>query len=528
MSVGGETLLYERPARPRRKLDGKLAMAFGLGLLSLCLSLWQLTAPGYLNLYDSGVYLGGSIRLISGVLPYRDFTFVQPPGILVLMTPVALISRLIGTQNGFVLARVVSALVTAANCGLLAWIVRHRGPTAMLIAGAGLALLPVSTFVSSGVRLEPYLICFVLLGSTVVLSRADYAQSLSTRRLILGGFLFGIAGLIKLWALFPLAAIALCLLPSLRKRIVVFVGAAVGTFAAVALPFLLFSPGNFISEVFVNQLSRGSASGNNGGAAFRLIYMTGFAFSSIAPSAEQAEFAFLLFVVIVIVAFAQRADRKTSDLYLLLASILGVAALLAGPDSYDYYGYFTAPFLLGLLGVCVGRLDRLLRARLRDVKVPGGLRFAGRVTAVVAGIVIVVTLAIEQTTFYTSFARIYGDERVPFSAIDNLVPPRSCVISDQTSYLVLSNRVTSADATCPKVIDPYGMWMAHGGLSTAAAPAPDFVATWRSYFAHAQYVVLSSPSTNMVPWDASLRRWFRGNYDLIYSGSLLFLYQRAD
>src|SRR5665213_228005 len=140
------------------------AIAYGVGLLSLGLSLWQLTRPGFFSFYDSGVYLAASIHFISGSIPYRDFVFVQPPGIVLLMSPVALFSRIFGSHDGFVVARMISALVTALNATLLAWLVRHRGRTAMLIAGGGLALLPVASFVSTGVMLEPYLIFFVLLG----------------------------------------------------------------------------------------------------------------------------------------------------------------------------------------------------------------------------------------------------------------------------------------------------------------------------------------------------------------------------
>ena len=50
-------------------------------------------ADGGVTQYDDGVYLGAAIRFVSGVLPYRDFVFVQPPGIVVLMSPVALLGR---------------------------------------------------------------------------------------------------------------------------------------------------------------------------------------------------------------------------------------------------------------------------------------------------------------------------------------------------------------------------------------------------------------------------------------------------
>ena len=71
-------------------------------VLALALRLLILTRPGLLTdvtEYDDGVYLGAAIRLTQGVLPYRDFAFVQPPGILLLMTPVALAGRIFSTAT---------------------------------------------------------------------------------------------------------------------------------------------------------------------------------------------------------------------------------------------------------------------------------------------------------------------------------------------------------------------------------------------------------------------------------------------
>ena len=47
--------------------------------------------------YDDGVYLGAALRLVHGVLPYRDFVLVQPPGLILVMTPVAALAKWTGT-----------------------------------------------------------------------------------------------------------------------------------------------------------------------------------------------------------------------------------------------------------------------------------------------------------------------------------------------------------------------------------------------------------------------------------------------
>jgi alpha-1,2-mannosyltransferase len=56
------------------------------------LRFYQLTRPGYLlgvTEYDDGVQFGDAMRLVGGVIPYRDFVVMQPPGSIVLMAPVA-------------------------------------------------------------------------------------------------------------------------------------------------------------------------------------------------------------------------------------------------------------------------------------------------------------------------------------------------------------------------------------------------------------------------------------------------------
>ena len=185
-------------------------------MLAAGLCAWQLTLPGVLTgvtELDDGVYLGAAIRLVSGVLPYRDYVFVQPPGIVVLMSPIALLGRTIGSRDALVLARIVTGLVTGVNAGLIAWLVRHRGRLAMVIAGGALAAFPLAVTADHTLLLEPYLVLFILLGSVLAFGREEP----STRRLVLAGVCFGVAGAMKLWAVFPFLALLVCFVPRWRR-----------------------------------------------------------------------------------------------------------------------------------------------------------------------------------------------------------------------------------------------------------------------------------------------------------------------
>src|SRR5229473_1968532 len=82
----------------------------------LTLRLWLLFWPGLMSVtqYDDGPYFGSAVRLVHGVLPYRDYAFVQPPGITELMSPAALESYLGSTAWALVIGRLLSVLAGTA------------------------------------------------------------------------------------------------------------------------------------------------------------------------------------------------------------------------------------------------------------------------------------------------------------------------------------------------------------------------------------------------------------------------------
>ncbi|HET7246603.1 MAG TPA: hypothetical protein VFJ07_17380, partial [Streptosporangiaceae bacterium] len=99
-------------------------------LLAVGLRLYDLSRPGYLlgiSEYDDGTDFGSAIRLVHGGVPYRDFIMVQPPGISLIMFPIALITKGMGTITGMAVARVFTALASAAAVPVAGLLVRHRG-----------------------------------------------------------------------------------------------------------------------------------------------------------------------------------------------------------------------------------------------------------------------------------------------------------------------------------------------------------------------------------------------------------------
>jgi len=509
-------------AIPRRQmLLSPVVIAIGVGVLAVSIYLWQLSVPEFFAFYDTGVFMAASIHFVSGVFPYKDFTFVNPPGILLLMSPVALFARVFGSHDGLILARVLTSIVTALNASLLAWLVRHRGRMAMVMAGIGLALLPITLFVSSDLKLDPYSICFVLLGSVAVLSNHRQGREITTRALVIGGVLFGVAAVIKLWAFFPFLALLICLSPKCRRRLPLLVGGAALGFIVPSLPFFILAPGNFINQVFTVQLFQSVNPGFSPGVPLRLSVLTGLYPTSITPTSREAIVIFASLFAFVGVATIRNSNPNVTDAYLVITSVITVCALLAAPAFQLYYAYFAAPFLVGAISVSMSRLGNPVKRLVGLIEISRVVRSFLTWTIAGIGILVVFALVLNLTTFYTNYAWFYGLYGPNVAVVDRVVPSGSCVVYDFVFDGVYTNRLSN-DPGCPRVVDSYGMWQEWG--NHLIAPSPRFVSEWKGYFQKAQYVVLHTPKTSYIPWDTSLTKWFDANYHLLYGKNSIYIY----
>ena len=218
-------------------------------VLAVGIRLFTLTRAGYLRgitEYDDGVYIGGALRLIEGQLPYKDFAFIQPPGILLLMTPVALIAKITTTVKGLALARVLTALASAACVPLVGNLVRYRGAVVTLVTCGALAVYPGDITTAHTLMLEPWMNLFCLLGVNAAFRRGHLARP---GRLMWAGLALGFAGVIKFWAIAPAAVLlVLCLTDRKERarRTGAYMGALAAGFVLPMLPFLASAPMTFI------------------------------------------------------------------------------------------------------------------------------------------------------------------------------------------------------------------------------------------------------------------------------------------
>lgn len=524
------------PARRGRLTPVGVVIAVAT-LIGLGLRLLQLAIPGHLlgvTEYDDGVYLGAAIRLIDGVPPYRDFILVQPPGVVLLMSPIAALGKAIGTDWAMGLGRLVTAVAGAASVLLAGLLVRHRGLLAVLITCGIMAVYPDAILASRTVLQEPWLVLACLAGLLAVFD-GDRLTS-NGRRLAWGGVAFGFAGAIKLWAVFPIVVIAVMCAPSLR-RVAAYLGGAVAGFLVPVLPFFAMAPSSFYRGVFLAQLVRQDDAraplGTRLADLSGIVSTTGPAHTSVVVAAAVAAVIALLIAGCCVAASAlaprppSRAPSVSSvsslppplECFALVTGAIVFLSFLWPADFYYHYAGFFAPFLALAVALPVSRLVDALQAR-RQAAGPRspGLRL-DRAALGVAGIALLAMFAVQVHT--EALARRASD---PTYAA-KIIPAGACVLTDQVSMTIVTGRFISDVPGCPVIVDGFGtdldLSQGHNGV-TGAAKTPAVRELWASAFRHVQYVWLSSApdgtAARRIAWTPALRAYFATNFRPVPGG----------
>jgi len=520
-------------------------------VLALALRLFLVTRPGFLTSgtveYDDGVYLGAALRLLHGALPYKDYAFVQPPGIVVVALPGALVGSLTSQATGLAVARVLSVLASTACVPLAGRLVRHRGALACVVTAGLLAVYPADVLSGRTLLLEPWMNLACLLAANAAFREGRLA---STRWLAWAGVAFGFGVAIKFWAAFPAAVLlAACLIArppaetSRAKRAGALVGGAVGGFAVLAGPFALADPSGFIHQTFLDQVSR---VGSYTPLSLRLAHLTGLidvlgrdgkvaapgttTHSLFAMGAEASThtvavgwpaYAAAAVGIIVIASGYSRGlrQRTTLEWFALVTAVLATAAIIGYSAFFYHYPDFPAPWLTITVGAAVQSLACLIKGTAASA------RLARRVLAAAVAVVILAIAGIE--------ARELQPAHVPASPanVSALVPAGSCLVADQVSFAIAANRFAAPSADCPDLIDSLAATLAlSGGVSPqgGAGRAPNVVAGWEAIFGQAKYVWLSGGAPARIPWTPALQSWFSAHFRLLaaypgYGASKLYV-----
>jgi hypothetical protein len=509
-STGSRPAAAGRPSR-RRFLPGAATTVIIVATLAgLALRLYQLSRPGYLygiTEYDDGTDFGSAVRLVHGVLPYRDFIMVQPPGITLLMAPVALATKAAGTVTGMAAGRVLTALAGAAAVPLAGLLTRHRGLVAVTVACGILAVYPDSLVASLTVLLEPWLVLFCLLGALAVF---DGDRLAGGRRMIWGGLAFGFAGAVKVWAVLPVLVILALAARRPRPAARFAAGVAAG-FLVPVLPLALLAPGTFYRSVVVAQLVRSDLV--RVPLAVRLQNMLGLTHApQLATPALVAIGAAVIVIIAGLVLLGARLTHQAPpalDLFATITFALAVVAFLLPADFYVHYPAFLAPFLALSIALPVSRVLGALPAA-------GPRGRAGRLLrrgAVALAVVTLATLAALQGLAESHMAAAIPAAEI--SAAEHMIPPGACVFTDQVSYTIAINRFTSDVPGCSPMVDgvgtDYALSGGHNGL-TGAGNSPAVERLWMSAFRHAQYLWLTASSAPRIPWTPRLQAYFLAHF----------------
>jgi hypothetical protein len=498
-------------------------------VLGLGLRLYLITRHGFLTSgtveYDDGVYLGATIRLTQGALPYRDFAFVQPPGILLLSLPAALVGRAVSATAGMMVARLLTVLASVACIPLAGRLVQHRGALVTLVTCGFLAIYPADILASRTLLLEPWMNLCCLLGANLAFSNGKLNGK---RALAWAGVAFGFAVAVKYWAVVPAALLGVLASPlgtwaggDGNWRLVRAYGAGlVLGFAVPVIPFLVASPAGFIRGTVFDQVARTGTAVPTG---MRLAYLTGVidlmnrhgmvtlaavshsVFARASTGTTSTADAGLLpvalaaiTVIAVTIAYASRPRRRsTLEWFALATAVLSALAILSYSAFFYHYPDFTGPWLAIALGGMVGVVS-----------------WAGTARWLAAGAVAVALLAV--ATLQTREIQKIDPPANP--SVAALIPAGACVVTDQVSLTIAADRFTAARPGCPDVVDSLATTLSLGdGTSPqgGAGQLPQVISAWRSVLSRADYVWLTTGYDDRIPWPDSLQTWFASNFQLV-------------
>lgn len=473
-------------------------------VLGLGLRLGQLAQPGFLmgvTEYDDGVYFGDAVRMVHGAVPYRNFVAVHPPGIMLLMAPLAVLSKTIGTAGGLAVARVLTACVGAANVMLLGWLVRHRGALWVAVACGLLAVFPDAVAAAHTLLLEPWLILFCLTGMVAVFDGDALRQG---KMLWWGGAAFGFACVIKLWAIVPVLALAALCLRRRRAAVTFGIGVSVG-FLVPIIPFAATAPKSFINNVIVAQLSR--VDDVRVPTWQRLASMTGLTHADMGSAMVLAVSVTVSILIIFCYARAALiAGHSLSALqWFALTTTVGiVTAFLYPADFYYHYTAFLVPFLAITLAPPIAGVLATKWAR------------RARYTGAGLALVVIAVLTVAQVRNLTTAEHAYN----PARAAELVITPGACVLTDTASFTIAANRFVSTVPDCPVLVDAigtdYSLSHGHNGV-TGADQVPAVRQLWAAAFAHAQYVWVSDLNHRRIAWTPLLTTYFRTHFRPVHT-----------
>ncbi len=304
--------------------------------------------------YDDGVHYAAAVAFTSGQLPYRDFLLLHPPGIVLLLSPAAVVGSLFGDPTGMATARVGWWLLGGVNALLVARIALRFGRPAALVGGFGYALFYPAVYSEHTALLEPPATTCLLV-SLLLVRATDPRAVLTSPRLLLAGAVLGFGATLKIWGVVPVLVVVVWLLGGRRVRAAtLYLAGAVGICLVVYLPFFLQAPGEMWRFVVSDQVGRRAL---NVSFVKRLTDLSGMTLWAPSPT-RLTPLILAALTVGVVCTLAALTMRRTRLLGLLTAAL--VAMLLFTPSWFVHYTGLTAAPVVLVTATTAGLLLSLL------------------------------------------------------------------------------------------------------------------------------------------------------------------------
>jgi hypothetical protein len=437
---------------------GAILIPAVIGIVAFFARLLSLARMGgfrHLMGYDEGVYFGAATGLVHGLMPYRDFVFVHPPGILALLSPFATLSSFTSDTTGWTAARLAIMGVGAANAILVYLIARRVSLVAALVAGGLYAVWSPAVWVERTTMLE----AFVLLGTLMALWAIRDPDE-TTRRLILGGAFLGLASSVKLWGLVPLVVIIVWLLISRAWKSAAWVaGAAAVTMLVIVGPFFALAPHRMFEITILGQINREGGGTSRLGRVGRMLNID---IHQLVVHPRLMQVAAVAAALVILVAVV--ACWRSLPLTRLWSSLLVVQGLvlMSTPVYFKGYSSFIAPALLLVVGSGAALMWHRLTQRSHVPRALG-------VGALTILLLIATVVSIERSDVKESL------DHAAIAAAQPFVKDARCVGSDSAGVLVLSDVLTrNLDNGCLSVFDFNGtIYSVDGGGNPGSLSAKE-------------------------------------------------------
>ncbi|WP_338869298.1 hypothetical protein [Myxococcus stipitatus] len=404
--------------------------------------------------YDEGVYFSAAALLSHGVLPYRDYFFVHPPGIAVLLAPVAALARGFDAALAFTVVRwlvpVFGALSTLL-CGRIAQ--TQWGTWAGVVAALAYAVFPKSSSTERGLFLEPLLNLTCLAMAWVWLRHRS--NDSPWRRDLLAGGLLATACAIKLtagaWVIAMVWALGLAG-QGRRALWVVLVAAVVGL---VWLgPFFALAPTAMLDGLLRFQLLRPPDGELDVWRRLLLILREG----------HVGLTALSLLGLLLALSRTGRREAVAERLF-SAAWLLTVATFLSSKSYWIQYNAHLAPTMAVLAGLGASVPLRWAQTRSRTQ--------AALVTATV------ILLALSPLPVAIRAAKQSDRGLLALgNTLRNAAPTDAALCTFEPAWAIAAGRIPGIPRGAPVLVDPYGLMLSDslggpGRFANAAAAFED-------------------------------------------------------